>query len=59
MEQKQHKPWCMANISCLVIHLDGKCPGPYGRCTCETPQQTEIPPTSYAGEEDENATSEK
>lgn len=32
---KHHKPGCMANISCLVLHYDGICPGPYGKCTCD------------------------
>ena len=22
-------------MSCLVIHTDGHCPGPYGQCTCD------------------------
>lgn len=25
----------MANLRCLVIHTDGICPGPYGKCTCD------------------------
>lgn len=25
----------MANTACLVIHEDGICPGPYGKCTCD------------------------
>lgn len=33
-EKKQHKPGCLANISCMVAH-NGPCPGPYGKCTCE------------------------
>lgn len=39
-EIKIHKPGCMANMHCLVIHPDGICPGPYGQCTCG---QTEGP----------------
>lgn len=35
MERKIHKPGCMANLSCLVYHPDGVCPGPYGKCTCD------------------------
>lgn len=31
----------MANVSCLVIHPDGICPGPYGKCTCDKPVQEE------------------
>lgn len=34
MERKIHKAGCAANISCAVYHLDGICPGPYGKCTC-------------------------
>lgn len=33
-EIKQHKPGCMANVACAVLH-DGPCPGPYGKCTCD------------------------
>lgn len=32
---KSHKQGCLANTSCLVIHPDGICPGPYGKCTCD------------------------
>lgn len=32
---KIHKSGCIANVSCLVIHSDGVCPGPYGKCTCD------------------------
>ena len=31
-----HKENCKINMQCLVIHPDGICPGPYGKCTCET-----------------------
>ncbi len=34
LNNKEHKPGCLANVSCLVIHPDGICPGPYGQCTC-------------------------
>ncbi len=36
MNIKIHKPGCLANVSCLVIHPDGICPGPYGKCTCDS-----------------------
>lgn len=42
---KIHKQGCMANISCLAIHLDGVCPGPYGKCTCDTLPETLIMPS--------------
>lgn len=35
MELDKHEPGCMANMQCLVIHSDGICPGPYGKCTCK------------------------
>lgn len=34
MDNKIHKPDCLLNVHCLVIHPDGICPGPYGTCTC-------------------------
>lgn len=30
----RHDPGCMIHRSCLVIHPDGICPGPYGKCSC-------------------------
>lgn len=36
IENRQHKPGCMANMACMVYHDDGICPGPYGKCTCAT-----------------------
>ncbi len=32
---KIHEQGCLANTACLVMHYDGGCPGPYGKCTCE------------------------
>lgn len=29
----------MANMRCLVIHSDGICPGPFGKCTCYQPPE--------------------
>ncbi len=38
---KIHKPGCLASVQCLVVHPDGRCPGPYGKCTCDsTPNDT-------------------
>lgn len=39
MSQKQHKPGCKGIMSCLVYHPDGVCPGPYGVCTCDQPNE--------------------
>lgn len=41
INNNNHKPGCMINTRCLVYHVDGVCPGPYGQCTCS--QITEIP----------------
>lgn len=30
----KHKPMCKINMSCAVLHEDGICPGPYGKCDC-------------------------
>lgn len=50
----QHKPGCMANLSCLVYHPDGVCPGPYGKCTCdeikEKPVANQQPEASWEEE---------
>lgn len=45
MNNKIHKPGCMANISCLVAHSDGICPGPYGKCTCDSINNAQIAST--------------
>lgn len=41
---EKHKPHCKINVQCLVYHPDGKCPGPYGTCTCDqpTPEQKDV-----------------
>lgn len=39
---KQHKPGCLANMSCAVYHADGICPGPYGRCNCDSIKDTSL-----------------
>lgn len=41
---KIHKQGCLANASCLVVHLDGVCPGPYGKCTCGGDDTNLYPP---------------
>lgn len=50
---KIHKPGCLANVSCLVVHTDGVCPGPYGKCTCEGSGTNITPPMSKLDELDE------
>lgn len=30
----KHDPMCKINMSCAVLHEDGICPGPYGKCDC-------------------------
>src|SRR3990167_4330457 len=42
---EQHKPGCMINRRCLVVHLDGICPGPYGKCSCHELPEPEKPMT--------------
>ena len=42
MNMKTHKPGCMINTSCLVVHPDGVCPGPYGKCTCDSISEAPI-----------------
>ncbi len=34
-ENTQHKPMCKINTQCFVIHPDGVCPGPCGKCDCK------------------------
>ena len=36
-QPKQHKAGCLINVQCAVVHSDGICPGPYGKCTCPEP----------------------
>lgn len=35
-EPEKHHPMCNINLKCLVIHPDGVCPGPYGKCNCKS-----------------------
>lgn len=34
----------MINSACAVYHLDGICPGPYGKCTCDGSESNVIVP---------------
>lgn len=38
-----HALGCMANIKCLVLHTDGVCTGPYGKCTCPSINKNNMP----------------
>lgn len=35
LDRGNHESGCLINTRCLVYHIDGVCPGPYGTCTCK------------------------